>query len=522
MSRQFNAMGGSAADQASRSGKKIGLFHKGIDVLFPSSKKFIEGRILPSRDHTMNKADGDYLKSWIPYRDAALGVDSKTNQPVFTGFYNFLKMFTFFGNNGEHIVSPVSLRSFAMADGATISPEEWACPISDIHNGIKADIQQGRLSEEYEYLIKRPEGKPGPGTPRWKVPYPSTKGILNFWGHDGDGKYKSSILVVTQTAIENLQKILNAYQRAGVEPIDPDWPNYLYGDITNPDNGLMVSVVMKTTDTGNKFSGFQLSPNGDDSLDGLQKRQVPANVMESRHDLGSSDTIKILSYQELVDFLVMDRDIPVDIIKKYCGHMANIGGVESTGQTTPSAADNNMSATVKTTVVTSPSSAGKVEGPLDSKFWIVDDSGATAETGGEQVAELIKNGRSPNTIQLCDTTDTAAGWKTADVFGFQMVQDTPPPPPPPPPSNEQAPPPPPPSSSPTEQKQTNTGPASSTTNGTNTQPAAAPGADVDLSKLTPEEQEEYKALQAEAKDNTQEVDPAKMQRLAVLLRKTMA
>ena len=103
---------------------------------------------------------------------------------------------------------------------------------------------------------------------------------------------------------------------------DPNFPEFIFGDITDPATGLLFNMQEQETSSVSllvpSFSHM------DFSLEGSQVMPVTPKILEGRVDLGDLASYVIPSFQDLVDLLLREGVVPAELIAEACGHRANI------------------------------------------------------------------------------------------------------------------------------------------------------------------------------------------------------
>ena len=95
-----------------------------------------------------------------------------------------------------------------------------------------------------------------------------------------------------------------------------DNDDYLFGDITDPLTGSILTVSLKSGN-GIPFAGFNISADNR-TLNG--RRAIPQGlitpeILSKRAILNDTDYLDVWSYQQIVDFLVEDGVIPINVIR---------------------------------------------------------------------------------------------------------------------------------------------------------------------------------------------------------------
>jgi hypothetical protein len=421
------------------------LFAKKVDYLIPSQKTAVEGRILPAFSANLHPDDEGFPTSWERYRDLTGPVDDDTKSPGFTTWYLSIFAHTFYGKSNEFIVSPKTRRLF---DPEAV--EECSDPIEDCYRYVYRLIDSESDPEKkaaLERLVKKKGLKDD--VPCEK---PRQLVVLNMHGREGQNQPKNYLLLLTQSAHKEMKKHLCWPSTREQEPRDPNFPGYLFGDVTDPQTGLKFRI--STEEVNNltllipKFSLQQFS------LSGAEPYPVNQEVLKGRYDIQDMDLYNIPSYQKIVDFLVSAKEIPEDIIKGACGDKADVGHVMSTGTERPAAAQSASTPPASNPVneeppmdypdkpTTTPAAGTPPPpppaaadtppppppppAPSEDKFW-ASVGGVVALYPEGEVRSMLKEGKiAPPMIM---TEDQSSGWKPAgDLLPEEKAPqaDTPP------------------------------------------------------------------------------------------------
>lgn len=289
-----------------------GYYKPGVFSCTPTQKKSFTGRILPAYDYSLSQADFEFKTSWGAYRNID-NVDPQTGQPVLASFFAVASCYSWFGNKQVSFLSPTTLRTIA---GISRGPE-LTDPVLDLRNYAKkhADPAVRALTEREE---QKKDSK-------IILPYAQKRYIFNTYGTVGvDRTYKNYLVDVSQKAFEDLAMKLAEWRPSHEAVHDANWPNYLFGDITNPDNGLSV-ITASIPSNPQPFNGFMFTSGSHKSLKGTTPMPVPEAALAGRYKLyGEENVFKIMSAQEIVDFLVEDRAVPYYLIQEVCSNYCNV------------------------------------------------------------------------------------------------------------------------------------------------------------------------------------------------------
>ena len=289
-----------------------GYYKTGIYGGTPTQKKMYSGRILPAFNYHMSQADSEFQTSWMPYRNAD-NVDPETNQPVLSAFFAVVAAYSWFGNKQVSFLSPSTLRyTHSISRGP-----ELIDPVQDIRNFAKKHEDPAIRA-----LLEKPENKKDAIN---ILPYPQRRYVFNFYGTAGaDRNIRNYLIDVSQKAFEDLSGKLSEWRPAHEQILDQNWSNYLYGDITDPQNGIMVDTASIPSNP-QPFNGFVFTSGSHKSLKGVRQQPVTQEALAGRYHLyGDNCAFKIMGAQEIVEFLVEDGAIPYHLIEEVCSNYAHV------------------------------------------------------------------------------------------------------------------------------------------------------------------------------------------------------
>jgi hypothetical protein len=427
-----------------------GYFKPGVYGGTPTQKKSYSGRILPAFNYALSQADSEFQTSWMPYRNAD-NIDSETNQPVLSAFFAVVAAYSWFGNKQVSFLSPSTLRfTHSVSKGP-----ELIDPVQDIRNFAKKHEDPAIRA-----LTERPENKKDA---KIVIPYPQRRYVFNFYGNNGvDRNPRNYLIDVSQKAFEDLAGKLSEWRPAHEQTIDPNWSNYLYGDITDPQSGVMVETTSIPSNP-QPFNGFVFTTGSHKSLKGVRQYPVPPEALAGRYHLyGDNSAFKIMGAQEIVEFLVEDGAIPYHLIEEVCSNYAHVPARPNKGTVFPGSAseEDDMDsyrppvvnpfaqkpaapaikpapAPVHTTeappweMPASMNTPPPPPAPAEERFWASMNGNIDDNTYTRPEVQDIINKNPGYTFMLCSTGANSA-WQTPAESGFTVQVNKPKPPAPPP------------------------------------------------------------------------------------------
>jgi hypothetical protein len=253
--------------------------------------------------------DQSYRLSVGEYRLRDGQVDSDTKSEAFTPWYLQVIAYTYLGNTKEGILSPLTLKGMG-----GVSLEECACPIHDLY-------QKARNSDRADWKALAFAEKEADRRDI-ALPFQPVHVLFNALWSVGNKGWEQGVFMLKTTGLKHLKTQLCWPARADCAPLDPRWPHYLLGDVTNPETGLTARVYKSQVGTVETYCAHMTME--DFKSTGCQVMPIGAPQLQNRRILGSDETLKLLTYQEIVDWVLYDGFLPRDLVREACGARANI------------------------------------------------------------------------------------------------------------------------------------------------------------------------------------------------------
>ena len=277
-----------------------------ISVVFPNKDSRDTGYILPSFDYSIPREDARFRTSFTSYRT---GTQSpKTGLLEFSNWLIPLPGYIFFGKSYSHFISPTVNREYD--------------PLNALYEYCR-ELSRTNSDHPWAKLILRSANAAA------VIPNKTTLSFFNAWCAPTDKKAKDQsvrnrILVLKPMAARKLMDDLNTLRPAAIgSPVDPKWPNFKYGDLTNPAGALMWTTMAFAMPGNEKVVSAALSL-GTERMDGMgnitvdvQRLQVTNEMLAGRIDIFKS--IYVPTAQEIADVILDDGAIPVELLEKVCG-----------------------------------------------------------------------------------------------------------------------------------------------------------------------------------------------------------
>lgn len=308
-------------NQSNRNNLK--LTKDGVHHVMLSKSNPAVGRILPAFDFSLNPKDGAFPTSFSPYRDK----DKLSDQgiPVFLSWFYYYPMHTYLGKSKHFFVSPRIRKSFNPGAAAI----DCFDPVEEMFWKIRRnDTQHMHL----RYLVMKPQNS----TEVVNLPLAAARrlAVTNFYGSVDPKNDNSNFLLILSEMGMNMSKAL--LDEAGLRsqaPRDPNWQDFLFGDVTHPITGLEARATTKVA-TGNNERGIGINTlvfsNGDKTLAGSREVPVGAEALAGRYNFFDIENVWNIPHpQVIVDRLVDDNEIPLEFMKEVCGNFCDFPSKQS-------------------------------------------------------------------------------------------------------------------------------------------------------------------------------------------------
>lgn len=265
--------------------------------------------ILPAFDSSMNPLDAAFKDSVMPYRDK--NYKTETGAYAFSGWFVSVQGYKFYGKGMSTFISP---RTVGAPD-----------PIYELTTYVRNAMRSG--DKTYAYLVERYAPKSGKFT---ALMNPGMMHLVNIWGNNTnvrakDQSTKNRVLLLATTAFTKLVSDLDSY--GTTDDADPNWPNYLYGDPTDPDRAIICTPSSYSTvaSGSNRQISCQVlnlgtvTPQGQILHLATQRTKVTPEMLRGRYNLTDTENVlHIPSYDEIVELLVEEELVPYELVEKVC------------------------------------------------------------------------------------------------------------------------------------------------------------------------------------------------------------
>lgn len=297
------------------------------DNLYPTvlkDKAKVHGFILPSFDSQMSEHDVAYSSSWEPYRDSA------TQDPI-SGNDAFTPWFVPLGevDSKGYVTRGGIYQYFCNSKSTFLSPSldpSSSDPIKDLRIHIYKMCNAG--DTQYRWMVTRPTFNPSnpQETPMWVLPAPKMAYLVNAYctgsnpNADDYGEMKNRILMLGSAAFNALIEDLDAYRPGNVAPIDPEYPDFMLGDITNPNR----AIHFNSETVSSNITYVKLGLGKYNKRTGLVYTaenlvQLYPDALEGRYNLtDTANVVNIPTYDDVVNQIILEGIVPYSLVGEVC------------------------------------------------------------------------------------------------------------------------------------------------------------------------------------------------------------
>ena len=312
-----SGLGGSQSEEFGGGDSRYGIFQQGVKAVYASAKKNVRCRFLPARDLSLSVNDAAFAGSVVPYRDRASGrIDEDTKSPAFTAWYTMIVEYTMIGNSRTSFLSPITLQRLGVQNA------DVRDPLNIIRKYAKDNVRWASLLE-----AKLGQGK----TASELLPKLKFSALTNTLAFDDrNGQPDVALMKLSFTAFKNFKEKLTAPRPAAQPALSNDeWAQmFMLGDVTHPLYGLLAIMQQTTVGTIQTCTPhFSQSPY---ALQGHQQYPIDPNtpfgkdVLEKRYNFFSDKVLKVLPFQDLVEWVVGDGAIPYELVQEALGNICAI------------------------------------------------------------------------------------------------------------------------------------------------------------------------------------------------------
>ena len=290
------------------------LFKDRIPQAFPSQAKPITGRIMPAFDFSISPADPAFRTSVAAYRDFG-NLHPKTGQARFTRWFVTVDVFHHMGlDHRDSFLANSSLGALLGAENV----DEFAMrdAVADVRElaGKKA-----KYDPTIKKMIETEDKRDNP-----VIAGRSPRVIIGTQHYElASNKWVNGVMPISYSAIDHVGIQLDEFRNPAENPLDPNWPNYLYGDVTHPQTGLQFVTTQITAGTQRPFTGLSFNPRLKTSV-GCTPHPIMPEALAERVLFYDPELYTRLTYQEQVDYMVEKTFTPYELIVEACSNFATI------------------------------------------------------------------------------------------------------------------------------------------------------------------------------------------------------
>jgi hypothetical protein len=438
-SRNPPLRGGSAGEPAKMSA--LPYFHSEVKAVELIQKNTYGLRVLPAFEYNYDTMQPVSQTGYVPYRNSAQ-MDPETQRPVFTDWYFPLKVHKMIGHRQRSFVSPLLTQTFDSKD------------VDPLHNIYM--MARNSDNPDWRSLTEKEDKEFNAVIRRYRIFY-AMNVLMTF-----DGALSNRVAVGTSETLNSLKKKLNLRAGRGDEVLDPEWPDYVFGDITSPYYGLWATVKPGVFNDANMKCAMFFFGSGtpDDRPIGISKYPIDPNdgwgqaFLAGRYNIADTEKVtRISTPEEILHFVVEDDYLPYELVQNACGHLWTVpprhARTHVPAPHLPPQPPNGAPPPPAGNTVTH-AAATPPQPTAERRFWLDIGGKATGPYPESQIRGMVNQGGRDLQVLL----DGSTTWSMASAYGIMPAPKpapapaAPPPPPrgaapPPPPARTVAPPPPP-------------------------------------------------------------------------------
>lgn len=322
-----------------RSGLSHSVTDRGIR-LAPAGKPMVDkrytGYIMPSFDYySMLRADTAFAESHAPCWNVNQADGKNTVHYAATAWAIKLPFYLYHGPRGEHIISNRAM----LIPGLIVNiPELGPLGMQDAFWDLQDFIYRDRKMSrgEKDMYLKKPSLDASPA-----VPNVGSVFALNTVGSSTDyPDLANTAMLIKPSAHEYVLQQMRWHAYADREekfqPLDPRFPNYILGDVTDPARALpfyvqKVNINDRTVNTPVFSEQVNCRPRD------VRPLALTPDMLRNRVDFTDYNSWNWMPYEEQVAMIIDSYMVPIEIIRAALGARAAIparGRFESSTTTT--------------------------------------------------------------------------------------------------------------------------------------------------------------------------------------------
>jgi hypothetical protein len=399
-SRNPPLRGGSAGEPAKTSA--LPYFHSDVKAVELIQKNTYGLRIMPAFKFNYDTMTPESPTSYVPYRNPDQ-LDPETQRPVFTDWYFPLKVHKMIGNRQRSFVSPLLVHSFDSKD------------VDPLHNIYM--MARNSDNTDWRNLTEKEDKEFNATIRRYRIFY-AMNVLMTF-----DNSLSNRVAVGTSETLNSLKKKLNLRAGRGDDIIDPEWNDYVFGDVTSPYYGLWATVKPGVfNDAGMKCAMFFFGPNTpDDRPLGVTKYPIdPAAdwgqaFLAGRYNIADTEKVtRISTPEEILHYVVEDDYLPYELVQNACGHAWAVPprNARAVHVPAPHLPPQPPQAAPPTNSATQAAATPPL--PTERRFWLDLGGKATGPYPESQLRGMVNQGGRDLQVLLEGT----AVWNMASAFGI--------------------------------------------------------------------------------------------------------
>lgn len=345
--------------------------------------------------------------SFVQYRDPA-NISPDSGKAAFTDWYYSFKGYKFIGNDGRGFLSPLILERtdkrgvdplfdcYHLARNSKDNRPEWFALTEKVGDEKNATLEKYRVFCAMNVVLQ------------------AEQNLVN------------RIAVVTKASLDHMKEHLDVLCSRQDQPNDPDWPDFLLGDVTSPYHGLWATVQKgKFNTAGMEASLFKFSGSKDRLINAVKYPVDPNSawgqeMLAGRYDIGDLERVtRIATAQEILEYIVNDGFLPIELVQEACGPFWDVPESKARRTSAPTAyqeAPAGGGSFAPRPPVAQAAAPAPMAAPSGRQFWVVLPNGTVSAQAMPEAIVRSMVAQNRQNLQVMLVGEQA--WKTAQDFGI--------------------------------------------------------------------------------------------------------
>jgi hypothetical protein len=146
---------------------------------------------------------------------------------------------------------------------------------------------------------------------------------MNFFGTHGDKEPQNFVIMLPEGGMDFIKTQLNKFRKASAVLRDTKWPDYMFGDVTDPETGLLAWSTLKPI-FGDKTANTLTFSKLDDSSADVTVVPITQEILARRLNFFDLSSIHVPTPQEVLNMVIEDGVVPLEFIREACGQYLDV------------------------------------------------------------------------------------------------------------------------------------------------------------------------------------------------------